>query len=239
MDVLMHNLKKVDSLEAKMFADDTGSGSSHLSANTLSQIKRVFDDFEGATGLALNLDKTYFLTTRPSDEHRTVRARLRVVDWSGVKVSGAAQYLGMPMGSDVDFGEAFYPRLTKFHERIRGYASTKASLSATSKILVANVFLLPLLYFPAQFLRCPTCYATSMGSPLAEWVRRARFHSLKWTRGRGQPISSLGRQYYKRNSLKVGHPVGKVFPDVALLRQEEGLRDLHDEILSPPSLRLD
>ena len=170
MDVLMYNLKKVDNLEAKMFADDTGSGSSHLSANTLSQIKHVFDDFKGATGLALNLDKTYFLTTRPTDEHRTVRARLRVVDWSGVEVSGAAQYLGMPMGSDVDFGEAFYPRLTKFHERIRGYASTKTSLSATSKILVANVFLLPLLYFPAQFLRCPTCYATDVRKNLSNWM---------------------------------------------------------------------
>lgn len=174
MDVLMYQLKKVDGLEARMFADDTGTGATHLGANSLYQIKCIFDDFKDATGLALNLDKTYFLTTRPNSEHRIVRARLRVVGWSDIKISGGSQYLGCPLGGEVDFGEAFYPRLSKFEERIRGYAVTNSSLSATSKILVANVFLLPLLYFPAQFLRCPSCYAADIRKNLMNWMAHFR-----------------------------------------------------------------
>ena len=94
MDVLMYHLKSISGLDVKMFADDTGSGADKLSCSSMTRIKSVFQSFEGATGLALNLSKTHFLTTRPPGEHKRIRARLRGVGWESVCITDSTPYLG-------------------------------------------------------------------------------------------------------------------------------------------------
>ena len=170
MDVLMFHLKTIPNLDVKMFADDTGSGSPHLSCGTICRIKQIFQDFEDATGLALNLSKTHFLTTRPESEHKRIRARLRGAGWTSVKIVDSTFYLGVAIGGGADFGDSTHPRLLKFEDRISRYSPLSSSLSATSKILVANTFLLPLMYYPFQFVRCPSNHATDLTKNLVNWM---------------------------------------------------------------------
>ena len=166
----MYHLKSISGLDVKMFADDTGSGADKLSCSSMTRIKSVFQSFEGATGLALNLSKTHFLTTRPPGEHKRIRARLRGVGWESVCITESTPYLGVAIGGGADFGDSTYPRLLKFEDRIARYSALSPSLSATSKILLANIFLLPLLYYPFQFVRCPTNHAADILKNLTNWM---------------------------------------------------------------------
>ena len=130
----------------------------------------MFQSFEAATGLALNLSKTHFLTTRPPGEYKRIRARLRGVGWESVSITDSTPYLGLAIGGGADFGDSTYPRLLKFEDRIARYAPLSPSLSATSKILVANIFLLPLLYYPFQYVRCPSNHAADIIKNLTNWM---------------------------------------------------------------------
>ena len=131
MDVLMFHLKAIPEMDVKMFADDTGSGSPHLSCDTITRIRKVFQAFEGATGLALNLKKTHFLTTRPPGEHKCIRARLRGAGWDSISIVDSTFYLGVAIGGGADFGDSTYPRLLKFEERIARYSPLSSSLSSS------------------------------------------------------------------------------------------------------------
>jgi ribonuclease HI len=144
-------MAKVKGLSAYAYADDlavtTASGDTLVTG--LSLIKK----FSKATGLGLNMKKTFIVSVFPMPA--PLRAALDRRGWKGVHSADSCTYLGVKVGPKVTTREVFAKAMSKFMARLAEYSEFLARSSVHTRIQVANVFLLPLLYYLCQFYLCP------------------------------------------------------------------------------------
>mmetsp|Transcript_25825 Transcript_25825/g.50882 ORF Transcript_25825/g.50882 Transcript_25825/m.50882 type:complete len:1460 (+) Transcript_25825:869-5248(+) len=155
MDVLASKLKMND-LDRLFYADDVALGSKSL-PHHITNIKDSFTVFAEATGLIINQNKTFVVSTHGANrtDHPHLNTALVSAGWDQISFAGSKHYLGVPIGPHAEVGEAFYPGLKKFLKRIKQYYHAKNSISTPNRIIVANTFLLPLVGFPAKFFLIP------------------------------------------------------------------------------------
>ena len=154
LDMLASQLEKVG-VRKKFFADDVATQGDFTSRRVLPQMARAFARFGKATGLLLNVAKTNILTTRPLQERDGLRAALDSAGWNALEIKETSTYLGLPIGPDADFGECFDKGIVKLSSRITQYSRLRRKLPMTSRILIHNVWLIPVLLYPSQFLAIP------------------------------------------------------------------------------------
>lgn len=150
-DVLLWRLDKVESLKAFAYADDLALTTP--SPARLLQALALIRGFSRVSGLGLNVKKTVIVTTLPLTDR--VRRALDRARWKAIQSAPHCVYLGVMVGAEVSTRDVFAKAIAKFNRRLAAYAPYLASASLHTRIVVANVFLLPLLYYLMQFYIAP------------------------------------------------------------------------------------
>ena len=164
-DVLLWRMAKVKGINAYAYADDLAITTA--CGETLVAGLSLIRAFSKATGLGLNMKKTFIVSVLPVPA--PLRARLDLKGWKGVHSADSCTYLGVMVGAKVTTREVFAKAMAKFMARMAEYSEFLARSSVHTRIQVANVFLLPLLYYLCQFYLCP--YDTVV-RPVQEAIRR-------------------------------------------------------------------
>jgi ribonuclease HI len=151
-DVLLHRLRE-HTCDTKRFAfaDDLAI-SSHTILPLISSL-RIISSFSYHSGLGLNINKTSILPALPPS--RLDLARLESAGWGEISLSGAEKYLGVMVGRTVTTEDVFREAHIKFDQRVALFRPIIQSSSLHQRILIFNVFLLPIFYYLAQFYIIP------------------------------------------------------------------------------------
>ena len=150
-DVLLWHLAREGALAAYAYADDLALTTT--CARKLLRALSIIKAFSRVSGLGLNAKKTVIVTTLGL--HPEVRLELDNAGWKAIKASPKCVYLGVAVGPRISTREVFAGAAAKFFKRLAAYRPFLARSSMHTRILVANVFLLPLLYYLCQFYIAP------------------------------------------------------------------------------------
>jgi ribonuclease HI/exonuclease III len=151
-DVLLHRLREhTHDTQRFAFADDLA-----ISSDTVLPLinsLRIISSFSYHSGLGLNIHKTSILPALPPN--RLDLARLERAGWGEISLSCAEKYLGVMVGRTVTTEDVFREAHSKFNERVALFRRIIQSSSLHQRILIFNVFLLPIFYYLAQFYIIP------------------------------------------------------------------------------------
>ena len=154
-DVLLYFLEQQqlgpNGLDQFAFADDLALSSASLNIIVLSL--KVIDTFAKNSGLGLNIDKTVILTAVPPLDSDA--GLLRAEGYDTIKLVREATYLGVLMGIDITTVDIFRKAKAKCLARLHSYRAVIYSVALHKRILIINIFLLPILYYLAQFFVIP------------------------------------------------------------------------------------
>ena len=154
-DVLLHLLDKADlhlqRLHQYAFADDLALSSPSLCA-IISALKVVMT-FAEFSGLGLNVKKTVILTSLSTFYSDT--CLLRESGFGQIHFATEATYLGVLMGQDIGTPDIFQKAKEKFLRRLQLFRPVIYACSLHKRILIVNVFLLPIMFYLAQFFLIP------------------------------------------------------------------------------------
>ena len=150
-DVFLRRLSTIDGLSLHAFADDLAMAAKLIKTILRGMREaRVFGTF---SGLQINQVKTVMVSSiKPS--HRS-RVAFDQLGWDCIKFVAEAVYLGLLFGRDVSTVDIFRPAFDKFNSRLKRIAPVIKSSSLHDRIIIFNVFLLPLFYYLGQFLVIP------------------------------------------------------------------------------------
>ncbi len=150
-DVLLHYLLALDDSDGFAFADDLAFGAPDIAS--IAAALAIISVFSSFSGLGLNIRKTEVLTAlAPSATDSDAISR-----WAGIKFVTEAKYLGVLFGSDPNFStvDIFQVPLTRFRQRLDLFRPAIQNSSLHKRILIFNIYLLPLFYYIAQFYIIP------------------------------------------------------------------------------------
>lgn len=149
-DVLLHRLSSNKDLRHYAFADDLAVESQNI--GHIRSALRTITRYSRISGLGINIHKTSILSTMPvTDWDRAVLG----TDYRNIKFVDAATYLGVPIGRFLTLEDVFAKPLDKFLERLRKLRRLLKRYSLHKRILVANIYLLPLFLYLARFYTIP------------------------------------------------------------------------------------
>jgi hypothetical protein len=169
-DVLLRNLSNKKRHRDYAFADDLAVLSRNLNAIIESLIIiRTFSDF---SGLGLNINKTIILTT--TGVTTTHLNRLKRAGFGDIKFKVRATYLGVLIGRFITTVDIFRKALEKFFQRLPVLLPKYSYPTLNKRILTANIYLLPLFYYLAQFYIIPH---TQVYIKVKEALRKTITHS--------------------------------------------------------------
>jgi ribonuclease HI len=146
-DVLLWHLEKKKGLSAYGYADDLA-----LASQRVWRLEEALDTiraFSKASGLGLNAKKTVIVGTRKLRTRE--RLGLDIKGLGQIKQAPSCTYLGVVIGPGVRTEKVFAAAMKKFNKRLESYRPLMRVSSMHTRIVIANVFLLPLLYYLAQF----------------------------------------------------------------------------------------
>ena len=153
-DVLLHKLTASSlTKHAKQFAfaDDLAIASHNLT--DLTDSLHIIHDFATYSGLGLNIDKTEILTTRTPSYADTLF--LREEGYGTIAFTNKAIYLGVLMGSKITTIDIFAKAYNKVRDRAVRFRPVLNKLGLHKRILIYNIFILPVMYYLAQFFIIP------------------------------------------------------------------------------------
>ena len=150
-DVLLWRLDKISQLKAYAYADDLALTT--VSSRKLVKALELIREFSKMSGLGLNEKKTVIVSTKQLSNR--VRRVLDANGWKAIHSASHCVYLGVAVGPRVTTKQVFTKAMTKFTARLNRYSPFLKESSLHTRIVVANVFLLPLLYYLAQFYIAP------------------------------------------------------------------------------------
>jgi ribonuclease HI len=163
------------STDFKLFADDTAAGASNLHLH-VPTLRKIFKIFEQNTNLGLNPAKSFYISTLSRAQRIPIRSALNRCGWSRIQYSGSTTYLGIPCGRSVEVADAFRPGFAKFRASLLRYFPSKNRITFSKRVLITNVFLLPLLSYPQKFFIWPRYWQNAVTSDIWGWLNR--FNSL-------------------------------------------------------------
>ena len=151
-DVLLCRLDRFKGRTKKFgFADDLALAM--RSVTILLAVFRTVALFSKMSGLWMNKAKTVLVSTLPPS--RGTRGRLDREGLGEVRFVSEAKYLGVLFGAKTSTKDVFADANDKFHKRLDTLAPVMRSSSLHDRILIVNVFLLPLFYYLGQFYVIP------------------------------------------------------------------------------------
>jgi len=165
-DVLLSYLLQHRDHEDFGYADDLAIASTSIS--TIAHCLHTINTFARFSGLGLNLSKTTILTALPPT--RTATALLALAGFHNIKFVDSATYLGVLMGQRTTTLDVFASASDKFYSRSRRYHTFIRNSTLHNRIIIFNIFLIPLLLYLAQFYIIPY---TEIVVRIKEHTRRA------------------------------------------------------------------
>jgi ribonuclease HI/exonuclease III len=147
-ECLLAGLAKLHRLRPYAFADDLALATRSVTylLLALEHMKR----FATFSDLHLNPKKTQIASTLPPS-HGT-RQRFIEAGWGTIEFVERAVYLGVLFGRGLTTKEVGKTAFAKFKERAIRFRTALARMSLHMRIIVFNVFILPTLYYLAQFI---------------------------------------------------------------------------------------
>ena len=151
-DVLLHKLAQANlPISQHAFADDLALASQNI--DTIITALDTIQEFASHSGLGLNINKTDILTTRaPSYSDSLI---LREKGYGEIKFTNKATYLGVLMGSSISSIDIFAKAKKKFLDRVAQFRPVLSTIGLHKRILIFNIFILPVMYYLAQYFIIP------------------------------------------------------------------------------------
>ena len=179
MDVIIDMLASTTGADVKCFADDLAIGAKNLH-HYLPTIKNCFKIFGDATGLRINPTKSAIL---PTGGASSLKDYLVEVGWGEMQVLDQAMYLGVPIGRAVTLDTVFKQPHAKLVNRLTKFCKVKHKYSLQERVLIWNVWILPIMSYVCKFFVMPDCYTTSIDRDCAYWLNKGNnFKGLHYTR---------------------------------------------------------
>ena len=148
-DPLIERLRTVAGVRTCGFADDLAFSASR--ASSFSPIMRIISDFAAVSGLGINTDKTAIISAKECDLSAWIESSV----WPDLKHADEITYLGIRMGRLIDTEAVFEVAFDKLQKRARSFYPLTRTLTVYKRVLLVNIFLLPLLYYLFQFFHFP------------------------------------------------------------------------------------
>jgi ribonuclease HI len=149
-DVLLRKLRSPER-SSYGFADDLALATKNLAE--IIKALHIVEDFAKFTGLGLNIKKTVILTSLKvtyADE-----AELEYQGYKIIKFVDKTEYLGIIIGREISTVDIAEKAMAKFQKRVNSYSHNIARSSLHERILIFNIFLLPLFNYIAQYYILP------------------------------------------------------------------------------------
>ena len=121
-----------------------------------------------ATGLFVNLDKTLALYAMPPSEEEL--GYLANSAWPNLRLERKARYLGVMIGTEVTTADVFENAVAKFTKRIQNYSAMRYRFRLAKRVLITNVFLLPIFLYLIQFYFMPAHMVAAVSDLLRKWL---------------------------------------------------------------------
>ena len=141
LDPLIERLRMVSGVRTCAFADDLAFSS--RSVRNFTPVMNIIDSFAAVSGLGINTDKTAIISTKDIDLSDWIGSS----PWPDLVHADNITYLGVKMGRLVDTEQVFEVAFDKLTKRARSFYPLTRSLTVHKRILLVNIFLLPLLYY--------------------------------------------------------------------------------------------
>ena len=164
-DVLLRRLIAKPTVSPYAFADDLAASASSI--GDIIWTLRTLIEFSRFSGLGLNIDKTSILTTLPPSA-RIINI-MQIFGFRDIRFVTRAKYLGVWMGSDVTTYDIFEGAKNKFVDRVHKLAQILKPSSLNKRILIFNIYILPVFYYLAKFYIIPY---KSIIIPLKNLIRK-------------------------------------------------------------------
>ena len=166
-----NNIDQNDSdIDSALYADDAAYAS-HRLADFILELNKTFWIFGEATGLHVNVTKSCIVKARPtSATTRHIAQQLSECSWCNLPIRPWAKWLGTLVGSKVTPTRIFANALAKFKNRALSYLPLKSHYSLPNRILIANVFLLPIFSYLYQLYIIPDTILKTVNSLLYRWL---------------------------------------------------------------------
>ena len=100
----------------------------------------------------------------------TDKTKMIEAGFGKIKFAKSAVYLGITIGRKITAKEIFAKAKTKFFKRLKSFRICLASSSMHQRIMIANIYLIPVLLYIGQFYIAPF---KSVVSPITNALRRA------------------------------------------------------------------
>ena len=147
-ECLLAGLARLHRLRPYAFADDLA-----LATRSVTYILRALEHikaFASFSDLHINPLKTKIVSTLPPS--RGTKQRLGEAGWGSIEFVESAVYLGVLFGRGLTTKDVGRLAFTKFKQRAIKYRTALSRMSLHMRIIVFNVFILPTLYYLAQFI---------------------------------------------------------------------------------------
>ena len=87
-------------------------------------------------------------------------------------------HLGVLLGTSVDTTEVYEAALDKFHDRMSTYLPLKSRFSMSSRVKIANTYLLPIFYYLGRFYLKSAYVDKEIDEGLTKWIITANNTNL-------------------------------------------------------------
>jgi len=164
IDPLLHQLEKLKNIKARCFADDLAI---HFTRwRDILPALQLVDNFSKASGVAVNYDKTRFITTQgnPPSLHDTLPSH-----WGDAKLAKRYVYLGVLCGTDITVDDVFERAWLKFSERTSTLMPTKHHHNLAASVDIANMYLLPIFGYLCRFYLMSEKMLKQVNQLLLKW----------------------------------------------------------------------
>ena len=144
---------------------------------SLSQLEKILDaiiSMSAPTNLHVNPIKTRVLPTSEGNESNWTHT-------TGLTLSyvHAYKYLGFWIGSNVKTSFVFKEALEKMEARAESYHTIKNSLTVQQRILIANIFLFPILYYLASLYLLSSTLVSKANDIIGRFVVSGKFFKVE------------------------------------------------------------
>jgi ribonuclease HI len=163
-DPLLERLRNVAGVRTCGFADDLAFSAAR--AAFFSPVIRIISEFAVVSGLGINTDKTAIISAKKCD----LSGWIQTTCWPDLKHEDEITYLGVRMGRLIDTEAVFEIAFDKLQKRARLFYPLTRTLTVYKRVLLVNIFLLPLLYYLFQFFHFPPRLSRLLDEILRELV---------------------------------------------------------------------
>ena len=147
---MIDQILKTPGAGAWAFADDAVLD--HHDPKIIHQFTKIIDDFARISGFGVNRNKSTILhTMKPTSADKQIITQ----DWTDLKFTNKATYLGLLVGYDISNVDIFQVPLKRFKDKILKYSSALRHSSIQNRILIFNIYLLPIFSYLQRYYITP------------------------------------------------------------------------------------